>query len=129
MTKEMMIEVVSSIKVDNVQTGSRIKEFMREHNLSVSDVAEACDISNVSVYKWFRGESCPTIENLMRLSMFMTEDMDEMVFMTRRQRKSAEGGSRPATAALSSHSQNRSGKAVSKRCRRRSERGGDGVAA
>ena len=118
MTKEMMIEVVRSIKVDNVQTGSRIKEFMREHNLSVSDVAEACDISNVSVYKWFRGESCPTIENLMRLS-----------FRTRRQRKSAEGGSRPATAALSSHSQNRSGKAVSKRCRRRSERGGDGVAA
>lgn len=89
MTQKRMIEVVRSMEIDLVRTGRRIRESMKENNLTVNDLAEACGISNVSVYKWLRGESCPTIENLMKLSMFMTEDMDGLIVMTRREKKGA----------------------------------------
>lgn len=89
MTQKRMIEVVRSMEIDLVRTGRRIRESMKENNLTVNDLAEACGISNVSVYKWLRGEFCPTIENLMKLSMFMTEDMDGLIVMTRREKKGA----------------------------------------
>lgn len=89
MIQKGMIEVVRGMEIDLVRTGTRIRESMKEHNLTVNDLAEVCGISNVSVYKWLRGESCPTVENLMRLSMFMTEDMDGLIVMTRREKKGA----------------------------------------
>lgn len=54
--------------LDLKKTGERIKELRRERNLKVSDVAEFMGFeSEQAVYKWQRGDSLPTVDNLFAL--------------------------------------------------------------
>ena len=66
--------------LDLRRTGERIKELRKEHNLTVEEVAEFMGFESVqSVYKWQRGESLPTVDNLYALGKLFETTVDEIL--------------------------------------------------
>ena len=65
----------------NVQeTGLNIKRIMKQRNLSVIDLQEACGCStNQSVYKWFHGKNLPTVDNLVILADLFNCSIDNIL--------------------------------------------------
>jgi transcriptional regulator with XRE-family HTH domain len=61
------------------ETGQRINAVRSEQGKSVKEIAEYLGISNVSVYKWFRGESLPTLDNLFALSVYFRLPMEALL--------------------------------------------------
>ena len=66
--------------LDAVATGLRIKELRIARNLRVEDVANFMGFeSPQAVYKWQRGESLPTIDNLYALSVLFGTSIDDIL--------------------------------------------------
>ena len=66
--------------LDLKETGKRIKDLREESKLSVEDVTRFLgDISAQSVYKWQRGESLPTVDNLYALSKLFNTPVDDIL--------------------------------------------------
>ena len=66
--------------LDPVATGNRIKELRKEKHLRVEDIRdflgfECCQ----SIYKWQRGESLPSVDNLFALSRLLGTPIDEIL--------------------------------------------------
>ena len=58
--------------LDLKATGERINQLRKDNNLRVIDVAEYMGFeSTQAVYKWQRGESLPTVDNLYALSRLL----------------------------------------------------------
>ena len=55
---------------------------MKEHNLSVKDVQEVFGFEYPqAVYKWIRGESLPSIDNLVVLALLFKTTIDKIVII------------------------------------------------
>ena len=66
--------------IDPVATGARIKELRKQHHMKVGDIARFMGFeSEQAVYKWQRGESLPTVDNLYALSMLFETTMDAII--------------------------------------------------
>lgn len=66
--------------IDMVATGENINKIRKARGISVMDLQEYFGMNNRnSIYKWFRGESLPTLENLYALSVYLEVSMDELV--------------------------------------------------
>ena len=66
--------------IDPVATGARIKELRLEKQLSVRDISYYMGFEEPqAVYKWQRGESLPTIDNLYALSKLFGTSMDNII--------------------------------------------------
>jgi transcriptional regulator with XRE-family HTH domain len=66
--------------IDPVATGARIKELRLKMQLSVRDISRFMGFEEPqAVYKWQRGESLPTIDNLYALSRLFNTPMDNIV--------------------------------------------------
>ena len=66
--------------IDPVATGARIKELRMQHHMKVGDIARFMGFeSEQAVYKWQRGESLPTVDNLYALSMLFETTMDAII--------------------------------------------------
>ncbi len=62
------------------ETGKRIKDLRKENKLKVDDIVEYMGFeSQQAVYKWQRGESLPTVDNLYALSRLFGITMDEIL--------------------------------------------------
>ena len=54
--------------IDLAATGKRIRQLRKERDLRVEDISEYMGFESVqAVYKWQRGESLPTVDNLYAL--------------------------------------------------------------
>ena len=65
-----------------VRTGENIKKIAKENGYSsdkISDALGICDKSNV--YKWFRGEALPVVDNLLALSILFGVTINEMIIV------------------------------------------------
>lgn len=61
-------------------TGVRIKELRKAHHLKVEDVASFMGFESVqAVYKWQRGDSMPTVDNLYALSRLFGTSVDDIL--------------------------------------------------
>lgn len=61
-------------------TGERINQLRKDNNLRVIDVAEYMGFeSTQAVYKWQRGESLPTVDNLYALSRLLHTSVDDIL--------------------------------------------------
>ena len=68
--------------IDLEATGERINRKRKECGISVKTMQEYFGMRNRnSIYKWFRGESLPTLENLYALSVLLDVKMDELIVM------------------------------------------------
>lgn len=66
--------------LDTKATGARIKELRKAHHLKVEEVAFFMGFESVqAVYKWQRGESLPTVDNLYALSRLFETTVDDIL--------------------------------------------------
>lgn len=66
--------------LDLKATGERINQLRKNNNLRVTDVAEYMGFeSTQAVYKWQRGESLPTVDNLYALSRLLHTSVDDIL--------------------------------------------------
>lgn len=71
-------------RVDAVATGKRIHRMMADRGITPKDVARECRFSGVqAIYKWFHGESLPTIDNLVILAWMFEVTIDDIVVVER----------------------------------------------
>ncbi|MBQ9140319.1 MAG: helix-turn-helix transcriptional regulator [Lachnospiraceae bacterium] len=61
-------------------TGARIKELRKAKGISVIEISEFMGFSEPqAVYKWQRGESLPTVDNLFALSRILCTSMEDIL--------------------------------------------------
>lgn len=61
-------------------TGNRIKEIRMEKHISVNEICEYMGFENPqAVYKWQRGESLPSVDNLFALSRLFDTSMENIL--------------------------------------------------
>ncbi|MBQ6756231.1 MAG: helix-turn-helix transcriptional regulator [Oscillospiraceae bacterium] len=66
--------------IDIIATGNRIKELRLKNNLSVAEVALELGLSAPqTVYKWERGVSLPSIDNIFLLAELFGVTVNELV--------------------------------------------------
>lgn len=66
--------------LDARATGARIKELRKACHLTVEDVAGFMGFeSEQAVYKWQRGDSLPTVDNLYALSRLFGTTVDDIL--------------------------------------------------
>ena len=62
------------------KTGDNITRLMDEAGLSVKEVQEAFGFQNPqAIYKWRRGETLPSIDNLVALAVLLHTTVDKIV--------------------------------------------------
>ena len=65
--------------LDAEATGKRIRELRLEKKVTVEMIGEYLNCSGQAVYKWQRGDSVPTIDNLILLSSMLDVTLDDLV--------------------------------------------------
>lgn len=66
--------------LDARATGARIRELRVANHLKVEDVARFMGFeSEQAVYKWQRGDSLPTVDNLYALSILLRTTVDDIL--------------------------------------------------
>ncbi len=65
--------------LDTEATGRRIRELRREKKVTVEMIGEYLNCSEQAVYKWQRGDSVPTIDNLILLSSMFDVTLDDLI--------------------------------------------------
>ena len=66
--------------LDVKATGARIKELRKANHLKVEEVAHFMGFeSEQAVYKWQRGDSLPTVDNLYALSRLFKIPVDDIL--------------------------------------------------
>jgi transcriptional regulator with XRE-family HTH domain len=69
--------------IDLRSTGARINELRRERGITVDELRIYLGMNNPnSIYKWFRGEVLPTLENMYALSVILEVPIDEIIGRT-----------------------------------------------
>ena len=70
--------------LDAKATGERIKKLRKDRHLKVEDVARFMGFeSEQAVYKWQRGDSLPTVDNLFALSRLFGTSIDDILIGTK----------------------------------------------
>lgn len=68
------------ISINMEATGANIKKLIKASGYSVREIMELTGISTEqAVYKWYRGESIPTIENMLILSNALGIEIKELL--------------------------------------------------
>ena len=71
-------------KVDMVQTGEMITELRRKNNMTVIDLQKLFGFDTPqAIYKWMRGETMPTVDNLVILADAFHVSISDIVVVTR----------------------------------------------
>lgn len=70
--------------VDMVATGERINHIRKERKITVREMAEYLGFNNPkSIYRWFRGETLPTLENIYALSLLFGVTVNDLIIAHR----------------------------------------------
>lgn len=73
---------MNNIVIDMRATGMNIKNLRKERSLKVSDVQDHFDFNTPqAIYKWERGDSLPTVDNIMALSRLFRCTVEEIVIL------------------------------------------------
>lgn len=66
--------------IDLVKTGLNIRKLMDNKQISVRDIQDALSLEHPqAIYKWLWGQSLPTIENLLALSIILETPINEIL--------------------------------------------------
>ena len=66
-------------------TGANIKALLRRRGLRVADVQNRCGFNTPqAIYKWMRGDSIPTIDNIVILADMFGVGIGDIVVVSRR---------------------------------------------
>lgn len=66
--------------IDMKATGENIKRFMEEKGITVTEMYNTLGFVNgQTIYKWFRGESLPKIDNLVIVASELDRKIDDIL--------------------------------------------------
>ena len=66
--------------INQVKTGNNIKKIAKEKGFSADRIRDLLGISDRSnVYKWFRGEVLPAVDNLLALSILFGVTINDLI--------------------------------------------------
>jgi len=66
--------------IDPVATGSRINTLRLDRGLSVSFLRDYFGLSTTNaIYKWLRGDSLPTLDNMLALSTLLNITINDII--------------------------------------------------
>ena len=66
--------------IDMEATGNNIRHLRIEKGVSVKELSQFLGLSDVrAVYKWQRGETLPSIDNLLALSIILKVPIDQIL--------------------------------------------------
>ncbi len=69
-----------SAYIDAEATGERIWELRKENGLTVEKLSELVGTSDPrALYKWYRGETLPSLDNLIALAEIFRKPVDEII--------------------------------------------------
>ena len=71
-------------RIDMVNTGLNITRLRRANNLSVKEVQEVLGFNTPQArYKWERGQTLPTLDNLIILAELFNVSLEEILVITK----------------------------------------------
>ena len=65
--------------INTVETGRNIRRLRRDRGLSIQDVQNALLVNRQTVFKWQRGDTLPTLDNLVILAELFNVKLDDIV--------------------------------------------------
>ena len=72
--------MVISLSTVNYTIKRKLIEMRVSHGLSVSAIRDYLGLNTTyAVYKWFHGESIPSVDNLLALSMLFNTSINELL--------------------------------------------------
>lgn len=72
------------ISLDMRMTGELLNYMIRKRGYTVSEIQEELSLSCPQpIYRWIRGQTMPSIDNLYKLSKILNVHMDELVIPSR----------------------------------------------
>ena len=72
------------VSIDCVSTGAKLKQLARAKGMSNKDIQRLMGFNTPqSVYKWFRGDCMPSIDNLVILAEAFDCTIDDLVVIQR----------------------------------------------
>jgi ribosome-binding protein aMBF1 (putative translation factor) len=81
-TKEAdcFMETQESSVIDEIATGNKIKKLITESGLSIRQISEKMMFTTPTlVYKWIKGKSMPTIDNIVVLAFIFDVKVDDII--------------------------------------------------
>ena len=71
--------------IDVAATGANIKAMMRSKGFKVADVQARCGFNTPqAVFKWMRGDTVPTIDNMIILAFVWNVKVDDIIVVINR---------------------------------------------
>ena len=66
--------------IDLVKTGNNIKSLLAQNNISVTKLQDILGFTSPqAIYKWFWGQSLPSIDNLVILSSILHVSIEDIL--------------------------------------------------
>ena len=66
--------------IDMMKTGQNIEKLRKDAGISVKELKDIFGFSGThAIYKWQRGESLPTLDNIVALSFILKVNIDEIL--------------------------------------------------
>lgn len=66
--------------IDLVKTGNNIKSLLAQNNISVTQLQDILGFTSPqAIYKWFWGQSLPSIDNLVILSNILHVSIEDIL--------------------------------------------------
>jgi transcriptional regulator with XRE-family HTH domain len=65
--------------IDPVQTGLKIRICIEASDIRIKDLAGIMSVSQQSVYKWLKGESLPSLDNMVLLCSILNVSIDSVI--------------------------------------------------
>lgn len=70
--------------IDMTATGNRIRELRDRNRLSTRDIADVLGFNNpTAVFKWMRGDTLPTVDNLVILADLFGVTINDILVIRR----------------------------------------------
>ena len=67
------------LNIDCVASGKKLKSLVHLSQYKTKDIVEITGVSPQAVYKWYRGESLPSLENYLILSNLLHVSVNELL--------------------------------------------------
>jgi transcriptional regulator with XRE-family HTH domain len=73
-------EVNKMTTINTIATGANIKAMMKARQMTTADIQKACGFGTPqAIFKWFRGDTMPTIDNMVILAEMFDVTVDEII--------------------------------------------------
>lgn len=70
--------------IDMIATGANIKKTMKSKRISISQMQKVFGFNTPqAIYKWFRGDAMPTIDNMVILAAIFDTTIDQLIIVNK----------------------------------------------